>query len=103
VGVGSDTGKNPTRQLVRFGPDKTGCTILFMPFSEFHDFRLTSSGELPEKVTSTSATVNDEQGAYFIERVYLFDTRTGMYGKAPSCYRVRTGHPRKEKVDCDLD
>jgi hypothetical protein len=95
--------KNPTRQLVRIGPDKIGCTILFMPFSEFHDFKLTSSGELPEKVTSTSPTANDEKGAYFIERVYLFDTRTGMYGKTPSCYRVRVGQAGKEKVDCDLD
>jgi hypothetical protein len=103
VGVGSDTGKKSDATTRSLRPGQTGCTILFMPFSEFHDFMLTSSGELPEKVTSTSATVNDEQGAYFIERVYLFDTRMGMYGKAPSCYRVRTGHPRKEKVDCDLD
>lgn len=95
--------KNPTRQLVRIGPDKAGCTILFMPFSEFHDFRLTPSGELPEKVTSTSATVNDGQGAYFIEQVYLFDTRTGMYGKTPFCYRVRAGYAGKEKVDCDVE
>ena len=95
--------KNPTRQLIRVGPDKTGCTILFMPFSEFHDFQLTSSGELPEKVTSTSATANDEHGAYYVERVYLFDTRTGMYGKTPSCYRVRVGQAGNEKVGCDLD
>ena len=95
--------KNPTRQLVRIGPDQTGCTILFMPFSEFHDFKLTPSGELPKNVTSTSATANDEQGAYFIEQVYRFDTRTGTYGKTPSCYRVRVGHAGKEKVDCGLD
>jgi hypothetical protein len=99
----STPAKNPTRQLVRIGPDKTGCTIFFMPFSEFHDFRLTSSGELPGKVTSTSATATDEQGVYFIERVYLFDTHMGLYGKVPSCYRVRIGHADKEKADCDPD
>ncbi|KGF83238.1 hypothetical protein IA69_03260 [Massilia sp. JS1662] len=74
-----------------------------MPFSEFHDFRLTSGGELPAKVTSASNTVNDDQGSYFIERVYRFDTRTCMYRKVPSCYRVRIGHAGKEKVDCDPD
>jgi hypothetical protein len=95
--------KNPTRQLVRIGPDQTGCTILFMPFSEFHDFALTRGGELPRRVTSTSATANDERGAYFIEQVYLFDTRTGMYGKAPTCFRVGLGHAEKENVDCDLE
>ena len=95
--------KNPTRQLVRISPDKTGCTILFMPFSEFHDFSLAPNGALPEKVTSTLATVNDDTGAYFMEHVYLFDRRTGMYGKTPSCYRVRVGHPGKEKVDCNVE
>lgn len=95
--------RNPTRQLIRVSPEKTGCTILFMPFSEFHDFTLAPGGELPRTVTSTSATVNDERGAYSIEQVYLFDTRAGLYGKTPTCYRVRVGHAEQEKVDCDLE
>lgn len=95
--------KNPTRQLVRISPRNVGCTILFMPFSEFHDFALTRGGALPQQVTSTSATVNDERGAYAIEQVYLFAPRTGMYGKTPSCYRVRIGRAEKENVECGTE
>jgi hypothetical protein len=61
---------------------------------------LTPDGELPEKVVSTSATVNDEQGAYFIEQAYLLDKRAGFYQKMPTCYKVKVGLPDREKVDC---
>lgn len=94
--------KNPTRQLVRVSPKKLGCTILFMPFSEFHNFKLTPNGELPEKVTSTSATVNDDQGAYFFEHDYLLDRRTGLYQKMPTCYKVKVGRADREKIDCQI-
>lgn len=93
-------GRNPTRQLVRISPKKLGCTVLFMPFSEFHNFKLTPTGELPEKVTSTSATINDNQGAYFFEQDYLLDKRTGFYQKMPTCYKVKVGRPDREKIDC---
>jgi hypothetical protein len=92
--------KNPTRQLVRVSPKKLGCTILFLPFSEFNNFKLTPEGDLPEKVTSTSATVNDEQGAYFFEQDYLLDKHTGFYQKMPICYKVKVGRADREKIDC---
>jgi hypothetical protein len=104
VGLGPDARENPTRQLIRISSNKTGCTILFMPFSEFHDFRLTANGTLPEKVisTSTSATVNDERGAYYFEREYMLNTRTGLYRKKPSSYKIKVGFPGREKADCDV-
>jgi hypothetical protein len=92
--------KNPTRQLVRVSQKKLGCTILFMPFSEFHDFKLASNGELPEKVTSTSATVNDDQDAYYFEQEYILDKHTGFYPKMPTCYKVKMGRADREKIDC---
>jgi hypothetical protein len=72
----------------------------FNAVSEFHNFKLTPNGELPEKVTSTSATVNDDQGAYFFEQDYLLDRRTGLYQKMPTCYKVKVGQANREKVDC---
>lgn len=92
--------KNPTRQLVRVTQKGVGCTILFMPFSEFHNFKLTSNGELPEKVTSISATVNDDQGAYFFEQDYVLDKHTGFYQKFPTCYKVKVGRADREKTNC---
>jgi hypothetical protein len=95
------TERNPTRQLVRITPRKVGCTILFLPFSEFNDFKLTAKGNLPEKVTSTMATVNNEQGSYFFEHAYRLDKQTGYYEKTPTCYKVMVDTKRKEKVSCE--
>ena len=55
-------GRNPTRQLVRITPKKVGCTVLFMPNADTHDFRLAARGRLPGKVTAVSATINDSTG-----------------------------------------
>jgi hypothetical protein len=93
--------KNPARQLVRVTPQRIGCTILFMPFSESNDFRLTSDGKLPHKVTSALAVVNDPRGAYFFEHEYCLDRAGGSYGKRPVCYRVEASSRRRETVDCD--
>lgn len=93
--------KNPARQLVRVTPGRIGCTILFMPFSESNDFKLTADGRLPDKVTSALAVVNDPRGAYFFEHEYRLDRAGGSYGKRPVCYRVEVGSRRREAVDCD--
>lgn len=95
------TEKNPTRQLIRITPKKVGCTILFMPFSEFSDFKLFPHGRLPEKVTSTTATINDKRSSYFFEHEYRLDKSTGYYKKKPVCYRVKVSRAQREKVDCD--
>jgi hypothetical protein len=95
------TEKNPTRQLVRITPGKVGCTVLFLPFSESNDFKLTASGNLPEKVTSTMATVNDERGSYFFEHAYRLDRRSGYYEKTPTCYKRNAAGGQREKVSCE--
>lgn len=95
------TEKNPTRQLIRITPKKVGCTVLFMPFSEFSDFKLSAHGNLPEKVTSTTATINDARGSYFFEHEYRLDKNTGYYQKNPACYKVKVGGAQREKVDCE--
>jgi hypothetical protein len=92
--------KNPIRQLVRITPKKVGCTVLFMPYSEFHDFRLAPRGTLPAKVTSTSATINDEEGGRYFEQEYIFDKSTGFYQKKPSCYEVKIGSKERRQVNC---
>lgn len=95
------TEKNPTRQLVRITPKKVGCTILFMPFSEFNDFKLAANGNLPEKVTSTSATMNDEHGSYFFEQEYSLNKGTGYYQKIPACYKTKGSGAQREKINCN--
>lgn len=93
--------RNPTRQLIRITPKRVGCTVLFMPFSEFNDFKLAPDGNLPDKVTSTLATVNSEQGSYFFEHDYHLDKTNRYYEKLPTCYKVKVGSSKREKVNCD--
>lgn len=93
--------KNPTRQLIRVTPKKIGCTILFLPFSEFHNFSLAPHGAIPEKVVSTTATVNQEQGSYYFEYEYSLDKNKNFYQKVPVCYKVTVGQPDREKVSCE--
>lgn len=93
--------RNPTRQLVRITPDKVGCTILFMPNADTHDFRLASRGHLPGKVTAASATINDSAGdGHYFEYEYGLDKRSGLYRKVPICFRVSVPGQDRKRVSC---
>lgn len=89
--------RNPTRQLTRITPSKLGCVILFMPYSDSHDFKLAPGGELPEKIVSQSAPVNEEDGGHYSEQEYLLNKSTGMYRKTPTCYVVRMASKNGKK------
>jgi hypothetical protein len=94
--------RNPTRQLVRITPGKVGCTILFMPNADTHDFRLASRGPLPDKVTAASATINDSTGdGHYFEYEYGLDKRSGLYRKVPICFRVSVPGQDRKRVSCD--
>lgn len=94
-------GRNPTRQLVRITPKKVGCTILFMPNADTHDFRLAARGRLPDKVTAASATINDSTGdGHYFEYVYGLDKRSGLYRKVPVCFRVNVPGQDRKRVSC---
>lgn len=95
-------GKNPTRQLVRITPKKVGCTVLFMPNAETHDFHLAARGRLPDKVTAASATVNDSTGGgHYFEYEYGLDKRSGLYRKVPVCFRVNVSGRDRQPVSCE--
>ena len=94
-------GRNPTRQLVRITPKKVGCTILFMPNADTHDFRLPARGHLPDKVTAVSATINDSTGdGHYFEYEYDLDKRSGLYRKVPVCFRVNVPEADRKRVSC---
>lgn len=94
-------GRNPTRQLVRITPKRVGCTILFLPNAETHDFRLVSRGRLPGKVTAASATINDSTGdGHYFEYEYGLDKRSGLYRKVPVCFRVNVPGRDRQPVSC---
>jgi len=94
-------GRNPTRQLVRVTPKKVGCTVLFMPNADTHDFRLVSRGHLPAKVTAVSATINDSTGeGHYFEYEYSLDKRSGLYRKVPVCFRVNVPGRGRQPVSC---
>lgn len=93
--------RNPTRQLVRITPNKVGCTILFMPNADTHDFRLAARGPLPAKVTAASATINDSTGdGHYFEYEYGLDRRSGLYQKVPICFRVTVPGQDRKRVSC---
>ena len=97
----STPARNPTRQLVRITPQKVGCTILFMPNADTHDFRLASRGPLPAKVTAASATINDSTGGgHYFEYEYGLDKRRGLYRKVPVCFRVSVPGQDRKRVSC---
>lgn len=97
----STPARNPTRQLVRITPNKGGCTILFMPNADTHDFRLASRGHLPDKVTAASATINDSAGdGHYFEYEYGLDKRSGLYRKVPICFRVSVPGQDRKRVSC---
>jgi len=94
-------GRNPTRQLVRITPKKVGCTILFMPNADMHDFRLASRGRLPDKVTAASAPINDPTGdGHYFEYEYRLDKRSGLYSNVPVCFRVNVAGRDRRPVSC---
>jgi hypothetical protein len=92
--------RNPTRQLIRISPKKVGCTVLFMPYSDSHNFKLAPGGELPDTVVSTSSVVNEEHGGHYSEQEYVLNKSTGAYQKMPTCYVVQSESKKREKASC---
>jgi hypothetical protein len=56
--------KNQTRLLYKVSKKYEGCVILFLPFSDSHDFKLGKGNELPKKVSSL---LSDSSVSYKIE------------------------------------
>lgn len=94
-------GKNPTRVLFEINRRGRGCVILFLPASEWHDFKLGIGGALPETVMSSTSVLNTNDGGLSSKIVYRLNKKTGNYGKFPS-YCIKVIDEKEEEIDCKL-
>jgi len=92
--------RNPSRVLYEVVRDR-GCVVLYMPFSDGHDFRIGHGGQMPLFVRSVTSPMALPTGGWTSSTmIYRFDERTGAYGKYPYACERQLGE-QATKANCE--
>lgn len=92
-------GKNPNRALFEIDQHGKGCVILFLPASEWHDFKLGKGGILPKTVTSSTSVFKTNDHDISFKMAYRLEEKTRRYGKFPS-HCIKVVDEKEEATDC---